>query len=411
MDILQPPPGQIVILGASCRAAAASAAAAGLEVYAADLFGDLDLRAASFRIAEPYPAGLAAAAAGFPPAPWLFTGALENHPDLIASIAETRFLAGCRPEAIRRVRDPDRLAAAVRQIGLAFPDTRRDSRGIPADGSWLVKPLRSAGGRGIRLWRGFAEAARHGGLPECPIWQQRLTGPSWSVAYLLTARGSRLIGLTRQFIGVRWCGAGPFAYSGSVTVALPPAGSARARQLQQLGDQLAEAFGLRGLVGVDLVRDRQDRLHVLEVNPRPTASMELFERSSGRSLIAAHLAACGLPAPSRPRDRDPQRGSWAKAILFSDRLLSIDEAVVTGLRAVAACPPDGWPRLADIPRPPSAIPAGRPVCTLFAHGGTPPAAWRRLRQRTAAVASSLRRAAQPASRRWAGSGSATYCIR
>ena len=400
-----------MILGASCRAAAASATAAGLEVHAADLFGDLDLRAASFRIAEPYPAGLAAAAAGFPPAPWLFTGALENYPDLIASIAETRFLAGCRPEAIRLVRDPDHLAAAVFQVGLAFPDTRRDPRGIPTDGSWLVKPLRSAGGHGIRPWRGSGDAARQGGLPVGSIWQRRLAGQSWSVAYLLTPQGGRLIGLTRQFIGRRWCGAGPFAYSGSVTVAKPRGRSPWAGQLQQLGDLLAGAFDLRGLVGVDLLRDRQNRLHVIEINPRPTASMELFERSSGRSLIAAHLAACGLPQSSLPRHRDPGRGSWAKVILFSDRLLSIDEAVVTGLEAAAACPSDGWPRVADIPRPPSAISAGRPVCTVFAHGETPQAASRRLRQRAGAVASALRRTAQPASRRCAGSGSATYCIR
>ncbi|MDA0254154.1 MAG: ATP-grasp domain-containing protein [Planctomycetota bacterium] len=411
MDIPQSASGRIVILGASCRAAAASAAAAGLEVYAADLFGDLDLRAASFRVVESYPADLAAAAAAFPPAPWLFTGALENHPDLIAAISHERFLAGCRPEAIRQVRDPDQLASSVRRIGLAFPDTRRDPDGLPADGSWLVKPLRSAGGHGIRPWRGAAEAARHGGLPDGPIWQQRLTGQSWSVAYLLTPGGGRLLGLTRQFIGRRWCGAGPFAYSGSITAAPHPDSSPQVRQLRRLGDLLAGTFGLRGLVGVDLLRDRWNQLHVLEVNPRPTASMELFERAIGGSLIAAHLAACGMPQPSRPRDRDPRPGSWAKAILFSDRPLSIDEAVVTGLQAAAACPPDGWPRLADIPRPPSAISAGRPVCTLFAHGETPQAAWRRLRQRVAAVASALRRAAQPASRRCAGSGSATYCIR
>ena len=67
--------------------------------------------------------------------------------------------------------------------------------------------------------------------------------------------------------------------------------------------------------------------------------------------------------------------------------------------------------LADIPRPGSQILAGRPVCTLFAHRDTPQASLQRLRQRVASVAAELRRAAQPASRRCAGSGSATYCIR
>ena len=116
-------PKDLVVVGASVRAIAGSAARAGFIVHAADLFGDLDLRelAATVETVRPYPAGLPAAIAAFPPAPWIYTGALENHPELIAVMAAARPLAGCSPEAVARVRDTDNVAALVREAGLLFP--------------------------------------------------------------------------------------------------------------------------------------------------------------------------------------------------------------------------------------------------------------------------------------------------
>jgi predicted ATP-grasp superfamily ATP-dependent carboligase len=407
-DASGPEHDRIVILGASGRAAAVSAAAAGLEVHAADLFGDLDLLAVatSFQSACPYPAGLATAAAACPPAPWLYTGGIENHPDLIAAIAAHRPLAGCDAAAVRRVRDPDLLVAALRGIGLAMPATRRSPRGLPGDGSWLVKPLRSAGGHGIRPWVGQDLAAATAER----VWQQRVAGTSWSVAYLLAGDGGRLLGASRQLTGRRWCRAGPFAYCGSLELFTTSLEADPLDSLRRLGDLLAGPLGLRGLVGVDLVIDARGRPHVIEVNPRPTASMELIERASGLPLIAAHLAACGLGPPARARPRGP-RGNWSKAILFADRPLAIGAEAVAALRTAAGGPRHGWPLLADIPTPPQQIPAGRPVCTLFAHGGSPRESLQQLRRSVLTAARALGPVAQPASRRSAGSDSAMYCIR
>ena len=51
--------------------------------------------------------------------------------------------------------------------------------------------------------------------------------------------------------------------------------------------------------------------------------------------------------------------------------------------------------VADIPCPSQVIPAGRPICTLFGHGPTPPAALGQLRRRTGAVATALRDLSPP----------------
>lgn len=392
----------VVIVGASVRGLAESAARAGHAVHAIDLFGDLDLRAvaATVQEARPYPAGLPAAIATCPPGPVIYTGALENHPDLLAAIARERPLAGCPPQAVTAVRDPERLAAALRAAGLAFPETRGDPSGLPEDGSWIVKPRRSAGGHGIEPWRG-PTAGRD---QEHVVWQRRVAGRPLAAAFLFAAGRPRLVGASRQLLGRRWCHAQPFHYCGSIDLDPATLAPAVREQLDRLGDLLGARFGLVGLVGVDVVVDREARLHVIEVNPRPTASMELVERATGLSLVTAQLAACGLASP--PAEARPRTGAWSKAILFAGHDTAIDAPALAALRAVAGPAHAGRALLADIPHPPQVIPAGRPIATLFAHRPTPRASLAALRRLAVAAGCALGGPLQPAIRRSAGSGSA-----
>ncbi len=77
----------ILLLGASVRSLAWSARRAGFDPIGLDLFGDRDLTAvgASTRIApEDYPHGFEALSATFPgEVPCVYSGAMENHPDLL----------------------------------------------------------------------------------------------------------------------------------------------------------------------------------------------------------------------------------------------------------------------------------------------------------------------------------------
>lgn len=379
-------PHDLVILGGSVRGLAASAARAGWTVHAADLFRDSDLAAVAARAVRvaaggraPYPESLRIAAATFPAAAWCYTGGLENHPDLLDRLAATRPLAGNGGAAVRAVRDHHRLAAALARAGIPHPRTFDSPRGLPTDGSFLVKPRRSVGGRAIVPWRG-------GRPPRESVWQARLPGRSWSAAFVCSRGRGRLDAFVRQLVGVRWCHAGAFAFAGAIEMPAPDA--AVRRRLERLGDVLAGEFGLIGLVGVDLVADGHGTLHVVEVNPRPTASMELAERSRGRSLAVTHLTACGLPCPPSGRAASVAAGFWAKGVVFAPRRLVIDEGAATQLDAVAdrgRRRDAGWPAVADLPPPGTEIPAGRPVVTIFARGRTPAAARRGLRHRAAAV--------------------------
>jgi predicted ATP-grasp superfamily ATP-dependent carboligase len=399
----------LVIVGASVRALAESAHRAGWDVHAADLYRDLDLAAVAreaVRVAaarddgDGYPRGLAAAAASFPArAPWCYTGGLENHPDLLASIAAARPLAGNPADVVVSVRDPGVLADAVTSAGLAFPATMRSPDGLPTDGSFLIKPLASAGGRGIRIWDTTTAAGwlSPGGARSSAghCWQRIVAGTPVSAAYVMSPGASRLLGISRQLIGAAWCHAPRFAWCGGVTLDRSDLRDA----FERLGVALAERFRPVGAIGIDAVVDDRGTVSVLEVNPRPTASMELFERSDGTSIAASHLAACGQPAAVPPTVRTGRRGTawhWAKAVLFASRDVAVTPALVARLRDTAAgwtAADGGWAALADIPAPDQTITAGSPACTIFARANRPEDALHALRDRVAAAELSLGSAA------------------
>lgn len=398
-------PPAIVVLGASTRAFAVSAAAAGFAVRAADLFADLDLAAAAVTCvsvasppgaasATPYPWSLGAAARGMPAgAPFVYTGGLENHPRLLAAIAAERPLAGNGPEPLRVLRDWRSVAEGARRAGAMFPETSVDPAGVPTDGTFLVKPAAGAGGRGILPWT--HAAARSAGHEPDPsrLWQRIIPGAAWSATAIMQAGHGRLVGVSRQLVGERWCRAAPFSWCGAVTGPArlgPSLAPATLATLERLADELAAMSQGVGLVGVDVVVDAAGRAHVLEVNPRPTASMELFERRGILRLAADHLAACGVAPPigGGRAVAAPADVPWAKGVLFARRAITVDEPLLARLlsRAEAwTAADDGWPAIADIPRPGQTLPPGGPVVSVFARGPAAAEALAAVRDRVAAV--------------------------
>src|SRR5260221_9821133 len=144
----------VLILGASTRAAAQSALRAGLSPICADLFcaQDLARSAQVLRVADS-PQGLVAAAVAAPAAPWMYTGGLENHPRIVEQVSRSRPLWGNAGDVLRRIRDPWHVADVLVGHGLPACRVWPHDRTLPAaDGGWMLKPLRGAAGRGVRIW-------------------------------------------------------------------------------------------------------------------------------------------------------------------------------------------------------------------------------------------------------------------
>lgn len=353
----------LLILGVSVRAAAMSAVRAGLRPYAIDLFADRDLdRLCPTVRVDPadYPRGLFAAARSAPPGPWMYTGGLENFPELIDALAAERPLWGNPGAVLRRVRDPFAVAAALTSARRPVPKVRAAPDGLPADGSWLLKPLRGGGGRGICPWRG-------GDVPPEPHYlQRRIDGIPHSAVFCGNGREVFLLGVTRQLVGERRLHAGPFAWCGNVGPLRPRRGPWEG--FLRAGRALAAAFGLRGLFGIDAIVDPAGRVWPVEVNPRYTGSVELIERGSLLALMELHRIGCesdpedtwAVPARLLPRDEVVECG---KAVLYAERTVTVPDTDDW------LPPPDaGFPARADIPHPGETIPAGMPIATVMVRG-------------------------------------------
>jgi uncharacterized protein len=355
---------------------------AGQDVVAADRFGDLDLRRLCPSVSVLRDLGgrggmaaLVDAVEEISAPSVIFGAGLENKPGLVARLASGRRLLGCPPETIERIRDPAVLGASLRAAGLAYPATfaARDApRRADRSRRWLRKPVRGGGGRGIREWRG---GALDGGI----VVQEHVSGLACSVAAVADGHSAVMLGVSEQLIGHRGFGARGYSWCGNLVP--PRLGDAQRRALAGAARatcaHLARAFGLRGLFGVDVVWDGE-RAWVVEVNPRPTGSLECVEAAHEVGVFAAHLEGCAGRLTSIAPTPTPRRAA-GKAILFARR-----DARVGDTR--------GWPErgIRDVPHPRERIASGRPICTLLSEGASPEAVLADLEARAVALRAEIR---------------------
>jgi len=336
------------VVALSARMLAELAVADGYDVTALDRFGDVDLRVVAAGATADSNDALTALAAGVEADAVVYGAGFENRPDLVARMVQRRELLGTPPELLGAVRDPAAVSAAAWAAGARAPETRSVAE-LPSSagrGVWLRKRLRSGGGRGVRRWAG-------GRLRPTEMLQRRVDGLSCSAVAIADGRRAVVLGVTEQLH--RRPG---FAWMGNVT---PPRLTDEEvaeleGQLCAVSDEVARRFGVRGAFGVDAVWDGR-HAWVLEVNPRPPASLELF----GPGCFEAHVR--GARGVTLQSAEVPARTRCAKVklVLFADRDLRAPD-------------PGWWPAglVRDIPHAGETIRRGAPVCTLVSAGAEVP---------------------------------------
>jgi uncharacterized protein len=331
----------------------------GRPVVAFDLFGDLDLRRSASRVVTRRRlTALVDAAVAEAPGAVVYGASFENHPALVARLAERHAVLGNPSSTLRAVRDPAKVGAALGE--LPHPRTTVTP---PSSGRWLRKPLRGGGGIRVRDWRG-------GALPAGTYLQARIDGIPCSAAAVGDGRDAVVLGLTEQLVGRRAFGVRGYRWCGNLVPPRLPA-AALLDQARAICSRLAGAFGLRGLFGVDFMWDGEHAWTV-EVNPRPPASLEAIEAAYGVDAFAAHLRGC---AGELPRIAPACSGAAGKAVLFATEPVTVGDSA-------------RWP-VRDVPHPGERIAAGRPVCTVIATGATPDDVLAQLEEQAARVRADL----------------------
>lgn len=367
----------LVVAGVSVRTLAESAAQGGYRVIALDLFGDADTRRASARWAGiGVPGSLAIDAARLRTAlaeaadepgviGWVAGSGFEGATELL-DIAPTALpRLGMATADLRALRDPRHFFATLGALGLAHPPVAFEPPASAA--GWLVKRAGGTGGWHIR------DAARPGSLHADTYWQAQAEGMPMSVLFLADGRRGLRLALNR--LTVRALGVHPHVYRGAIG---PIDDAALAERIDALLAQLVPAFALRGLASLDFIRSADGTPLLLEINPRPSASMALHAHALQGGLMRAHVdAVCGR----LPDDIAPASGLRGTEILFARRACSVPSALADALADAPDCH--------DLPDAGTTFAAGDPVCSVSAVGADPATVDAALRERRRDIADRL----------------------
>lgn len=358
-----------LVVAVTGRALAGSAARAGLPVVVLDLFDDRDTRAAAvlsrsvraprrLRFDGRVVLGAARTLAPAGRCAGLVYGAgFEGRAELLAQLAAGRRLYGNDPSVVAAVRDPGRFFRLLDRLGIGHPRVRRQPPRSPS--GWLVKHAGGAGGAQVR----FAAGGRAGAGA---YFQRFEAGRTLSALFLADGRRACVVGVNEQWTAPARPGR-PFLYGGAVGgVRLPAPAAARLRANL---DALVAATGLVGLNGIDFLL-RDEECLVLEVNPRPTATLDLYDEDYPRGLFEWHLRACRGELPKQPAQA---RAVRAHAVVYSAGLGRIGP----GRTFPSWC--------SDVPHPGSCFTAGDPICTVHAAGRDAARAITRLQRRRALI--------------------------
>lgn len=355
------PTGLLILVSTSARALVQAARRTGLPACAVDAFGDADTLAQVerwHRCALAADGGLDAdsvmdAIAGFGPEPATIVlgSGLESRPDVIARIEARHTLAGNTATVWRLAHDPQRWSALALSLGLPCPAM---CWAPPADAAcWLRKRAGSSGGQHVLPASDQANGANV--ADEGWYFQRRIEGEAYSLLFLADGQDMLGIGFNRLLAAPPEAGL-PWAWAGAVRPAGLDAG-VRLRVLHA-AQVLTQAFGLRGLNGLDFVVQGEDWF-LLELNPRPTATLDLWDVGPMPPLLDLHFRACAGQLPS------------ALPQLTDARALAVAYAGVPVQLPMDAV----WPEACrDRPRGGVQIQAGEPLCTLHACAATASAA-------------------------------------
>jgi carbamoyl-phosphate synthase large subunit len=236
---------------------------------------------------------------GTPPAVVLTFGG-QTAIDLAKDLAYADVpIAGLTAEAIEITEDRERFAGLLGDLGLSGP---RGSLAADADGlrrsiadlgglPVIVRPSWVIGGRGIAVLRSEDDVQAY--LATDVGWPLRVdelvAGIELDVDAICDGTAWAVPGILEQVDP-------PGVHSGDSVAVLPP--QRLSRDLQELAAEaagrIALALGVRGVLNVQMIA-ADDRVIVIEANPRASRTVPIVAKATGRDVVADAVR-CALGA-------------------------------------------------------------------------------------------------------------------
>jgi uncharacterized protein len=269
----------------------------------------------------------------------------DNCPDVFGWLAHRIRVVGNAPEVMRLAKSFE-FFNLLDDLNIQHPEVSLQMPGNHAQ--WLAKQLGGSGGTHIRS----AQQVKDG-----HYFQRKVVGTPISMLFVADGKTVKTIGYNQQFIAPTI--ETPYRFAGAVgSVSLQPNIH---KDFEHAAQQLTSALNLRGLNNLDAILN-DDGLWILELNPRLSASFNLYE-----NLFKLHLSGC---AGDLADFKSQQHTSKSHLILYAEEALEIPANFA-------------WPNwAADIPSTESAkIALDAPICSVFAEAQTAEAASNLVQQR------------------------------
>lgn len=319
---------------------------AGLKSLVIDIFADLDTQiyALDFKqIPVLSPDHLAPAVDYFiqhyAVTQCIYGSGFEQHPDSLCYLQTRLTLLGNSPETFIRLQNKIDFFATLNKLNIPHPETiftQPDEKQ-----NWLIKPMQGQGGVGIQRFR-----STNPDLYSKVYWQKYQAGLAHSVLFLANGQQCQVIGFNRQWTT---ClnEADEFIFAGIINHS-ELIETCQARITNWL-TKLVPIFELTGLNSLDFIQ-HNEQSHVLEINPRPPASMQLYQPN----LLLKHIHAKTIDMANQTKLLPPSIYTGYQ-IIYAQQTVHIPENYVWENNCL------------DIPPTGQICRTGQPICSIIAH--------------------------------------------
>jgi len=239
-------------------------------------------------------------------------------------------------KTISTLKVPQLFFDTLSKLQLPFPDTVFEKPNTSS--TWLVKSASGSGGSHIQYLKNTEATSNH-------YFQQYTSGCSGSVLFLANGKQCQIISINKQLISAN--NNSPFRLGSIETPWL--ISSAHQDQLELAINKITAEVSLLGLNSLDFIISDKGKLILLEINPRPSASAELFNNKA--DLFQQHIDACNGLLPSISMVMPTEKRALHYIYASSDVVIPFEM---------------NWPaECHDLPISGSHIYEGEPICTAL----------------------------------------------
>lgn len=335
----------VLIVASSGRMLAQAAKNAGLRPLVIDLYADLDTQ----DYAEDFCLVKSLAEQDLAPAVdhfiechavthIIYGSGFECYPESLYYLNNRLMLLGNHPDVFARQLDKQAFFSTLDQLSIPHPEVVFSAP--DCSGDWLLKFMHGQGGVGIRRYH------VDDGEKSAVYWQKFQTGTQHSVLFLADGREAQVVGFNTQW-SVRLSETQEFVFSGVINSFDLP--SRHEAEITGWLKQLVPVFALKGLNSLDFIH-ADGCSYVLEINPRPSASMQLYDED----LLIRHVEATSVAKLSEAgRLKSPPQTGYQ--VVYAGHDLNVPDQFE-------------WPDWCmDLPKSGDMCRTGQPICSIIAH--------------------------------------------